>query len=326
MLNLLAMYKAQSPTGKPILLAENISEDIPFFVIDQLPEALEFYQENGFLLFRNFLPREKCLNLHARFKNEIKTYSQPLPRITGFSEANILNDQGFVMNALMNVHHLSSKQFEAYSSDVIALLTQANLNKFARALLNGPIGLNTWNQFEGNPVTPPHHDCYFWGSDLKVGEVLGAWVALEDIHPGAGRLFVYPGSHKLDINDFAISAGHKNVKLDPCDTEYKEIVMEFLKTDQLECKAPYLRAGDILFWDARTIHGSLATLDPQFSRASFTAHYRSELGRFHPKGTREKRTNDISVSYPKFNLKKFINKRMPLVKLAYQKAQELLKI
>lgn len=37
--------------------------------------------------------------------------------------------------------------------------------------------------------------------------------------------------------------------------------------------APALRKGDVLFWNSRTIHGSMPTRDDGFSRKSLTAHF-----------------------------------------------------
>jgi phytanoyl-CoA hydroxylase len=43
-----------------------------------------------------------------------------------------------------------------------------------------------------------------------------------------------------------------------------------------ECEndhAPALKTGDVLFWNSRTIHGSLPTIDERYSRKSLTCHY-----------------------------------------------------
>lgn len=37
--------------------------------------------------------------------------------------------------------------------------------------------------------------------------------------------------------------------------------------------APALQKGDVLFWNSRTVHGALPTIDPAFSRKSITAHF-----------------------------------------------------
>jgi phytanoyl-CoA hydroxylase len=53
---------------------------------------------------------------------------------------------------------------------------------------------------------------------------------------------------------------------------YKQLVLDTIHSHALACRAPALRRGDVLFWSARTIHGSLETRGPS-SRASFTAHF-----------------------------------------------------
>lgn len=54
---------------------------------------------------------------------------------------------------------------------------------------------------------------------------------------------------------------------------YKEHVLDLVKTHGLDLVAPVLRKGDVLFWNSRTIHGSLPTTAPGKSRRSLTAHF-----------------------------------------------------
>src|SRR5262249_42938762 len=55
--------------------------------------------------------------------------------------------------------------------------------------------------------------------------------------------------------------------------KYKELVLELVRHHGLERRAPALFKVDVLLWNSRTIHGSLATENPQRSRSSLTAHY-----------------------------------------------------
>ena len=48
----------------------------------------------------------------------------------------------------------------------------------------------------------------------------------------------------------------------------------------MKIKAPYLNSGDILFWNSRTIHGSLDTQNDIFSRSSITMHAIAESHKF----------------------------------------------
>src|SRR5262249_6961195 len=120
--------------------------------------------------------------------------------------------------------------------------------------------------FEGNPTTWAHQDTYYLDS-ADIGRMTAAWIAVEDIKPGAGRFFVYPGSHKIDVarngGDFDIAFNHDR---------YKQLVVDLIRRLKLRCHAPALRKGDVLFWAAKTIHGSLETRQPQHSRSSITAH------------------------------------------------------
>jgi phytanoyl-CoA hydroxylase len=72
---------------------------------------------------------------------------------------------------------------------------------------------------------------------------------------------------------------------------YKELVLNVIRDYQLECRAPALRKGDVLFWSAKTIHGSLSTTQPQFSRSSMTTHFIPASAGFLQFQTRERQLN-----------------------------------
>lgn len=63
---------------------------------------------------------------------------------------------------------------------------------------------------------------------------------------------------------YDMSFNHKN---------YLNKIQELIRTSGLECHAPTLKKGDILFWNSMTIHGSLKTTAPEHSRLSITAHF-----------------------------------------------------
>ena len=92
---------------------------------------------------------------------------------------------------------------------------------------------------------------------------------------GAGRFYVYPGSHRIDMEknggNFDIAFNHE---------QYKQLVLDVIDKFDLKCRAPALRKGDVLFWSGKTIHGSLETTTPELSRSSFTAHYIPAKTRF----------------------------------------------
>jgi len=121
--------------------------------------------------------------------------------------------------------------------------------------------------FEGNPATWPHQDCYYLDDDSP-GRLLGAWIALEDIAEEAGRFYVAPGSHRREIGrnvgNLAIADNH---------SRYKHLVTETIEAQSMELRAPFLKQGDVLLWNSRTVHGAFPTSNPQLSRNSYTGHF-----------------------------------------------------
>jgi phytanoyl-CoA hydroxylase len=165
--------------------------------------------------------------------------------------------------------------------------------------------------FDGNPVTWPHQDTYYLDAE-EIGRMTAAWIAVEDIAPVAGRFFIYPKSHLIDMakngGDFDIAFHHER---------YKELVKNVIRGHQLVCLAPALRKGDVLFWAAKTIHGSLQTTEPRRSRRSFTAHFIPDRSRFLQYQTRVKPlntelVNGMRVHHPK-DLSKPINRAVLFV-------------
>lgn len=288
-----------SPTGEQILVPENILEDDQSFELSEVLQANAHYFEHGYVVFRDVISKALCDQVMLSYERQVKQFAGPITRISGAFEPNRVNGNGHIVNALMNVQSAPTGRFDAYKTDMLATLTNSGIKEFLVPILGTNIRLLTTNHFEANPETIPHHDCYFWGR-TKPGDIIGAWVALEDIAPGAGRLYVYPGSHLVDMEEYAQTQGQTLAKFHPSDPEYRKLVVNFLEKGNLLCKAPCLRKGDVIFWDSRTIHGSLRTTDPSRSRASFTSHYSAESFALLDKSLPTVELNGILVSCPQY--------------------------
>jgi phytanoyl-CoA hydroxylase len=99
--------------------------------------------------------------------------------------------------------------------------------------------------------------------------------------------------------------------------------VETIRKNNLECFAPALKKGDVMFWHGKTIHGSLATTQPQFSRSSFTAHYMPVAGTLIQMQVREKKltlreVDGMKVNFPK-DQNKLSNKLMFLIETSFPK-------
>jgi phytanoyl-CoA hydroxylase len=97
----------------------------------------------------------------------------------------------------------------------------------------------------------------------------------------------------------------------------------------LVCRAPPLSKGDVLFWAAKTIHGSLRTTEPTRSRRSFTAHFIPDRNRSLQFQTRIKPLetelfNGMRVHHPK-DLSKAANRIVFFVETRFPRTFQMTK-
>lgn len=294
------LYYIEGPTGEEIgiPISYNPATD-PFIKLKQKEDIVKFYRDHGYVVQRNLIPAELCDAVRSAFRKEVKPSKAFFYRqASGLAERHKLNDNNHMMNAVMNIQDLNQDTFGTFQNLGLKVLTHQNIRSVLALLIEGESVVAQTMYFEGNPVTWPHQDKEYLDSS-KPGTMVAAWVAIEDIHPGAGRFYVYPDSHTIDIEKLGRNL---NIILDR--TEYIKLVIDTIKKNRLECVAPALKKGDVLFWHGKTIHGSLKTAQPDFSRSSFTAHYMPISHSLLQLQVRQKKMNlhefdGMKVNYPK---------------------------
>lgn len=285
--------------GNPLFVPLSPRDDDAYFSIDEAAAARAYYDENGYVVLRGLIERDALGLANAAFDREVLPSREFIYRqATANPERNVLTPEGYMLNSILNLQSLNPRRYGGLRGAAEAILTAPGLQRALVALLGEPGKLVQSMYFHGNPSTWPHQDSYYLDSE-QIGAMTAAWIAAEDIAPGAGRFFVYPGSHKIDLRknggDFDIAFHHDR---------YKALVKQLIASQQLECRAPALAQGDVLFWNAKTIHGSLPTAQPERSRRSLTAHYIPRSHRFLQFQTRIKPTeysevNGMLLSRPK---------------------------
>jgi len=178
-----------------------------------------------------------------------------------------LNNKGWVMNPILNLQSLNPKDFKNIREwSTNRIICSEKITKVFENIFKEPPKIVQSMYFEGNSATWEHQDTYYLDSE-RIGTMAAAWIALEDIEVNAGRFFVCPKTHLLKLNK---QNKANNVAYNH-DVYIKQIV-ELMKKEKMPIIAPYLKKGDALFWNSRTIHGSLDTQDIQNSRSSITVH------------------------------------------------------
>lgn len=179
------------------------------------------------------------------------------------------------MNPILNLQSVDPKRFPQFREFATnQILSHPRLTHAFRTLLGDTPKIVQSMYFEGNSATWEHQDSYYLDSE-KLGAMVAGWIAIEDIATEAGRFFICPKSHKIEL----IKQQRDNNIADNHDV-YIQQVVERIRSLNLEIRAPYLQKGDILFWHAFTIHGSLDSQDEHHSRSSITCHAIPDSHRF----------------------------------------------
>jgi phytanoyl-CoA hydroxylase len=106
-------------------------------------------------------------------------------------------------------------------------------------------------------------------------EMVGCWIALEDVQPGSGELQYIIGSHRLGDFDFGGDNKHWRPTIDSPDSHGRwgrwlreESARRGLKTESF-----IARRGDILVWHADLAHGGASITRPELTRKSLVGHF-----------------------------------------------------
>lgn len=226
-------------------------------------EAQEYYEENGYYLCRGVIPEKLIDRVLERYQADLVPSSYPFFRqSTDAYEPNELTEHGYVKQSYLDIHDY--QKFSEFSRAARDIYTSANM----RAALKEVTGYDSFNLmqtmlFDANTETVPHQDWWYLDS-VPHGHLLASWIALEDIDERAGRFFVVPKSHLLNFHSDTPGLEH---------AAWQKRIAAYVETHPEQVYAPALKKGDVLFWNSRTIHGALPTIDPSFSRKSMTAHY-----------------------------------------------------
>lgn len=262
------MYEMKTPCGKIISIPNDVSEDNKYFTEVSLTDAVQYYIEYGYVVIRSAVNQDLLTKCNKYFDEEIIPYQGYIYRQTGGNpEKNKFNSQNHVMNPILNIQDLPSKNIVQFKEAGLNIITSAIFQKFSQALWGKAPVLVQSMYFHGNSQTWAHQDSYYLDSS-NYGQMFAGWVAAEDIHPGAGRFFIYPKSHKHGLmkntGALSVAGGH---------AEYKKKIIEWVDNNGLECRAPALKKGDVLIWNANTVHGSLGSNVMNETRRSLTCHF-----------------------------------------------------
>jgi phytanoyl-CoA hydroxylase len=220
-----------------------------------------YYDENGYVVVEDLVPQAKVdrlLEALASFKRrKLPYFSQSIhdwiqPEIDG---------EGFMVESMECFTRLFlSAGLRRAGNDI---LLGREIRDALRQVRPGRSQFVQWQNmlFDRSTGTVDHVDSWYLDTEPK-GDLVAAWVALEDIHEDAGPFRVYPGSHRVTELLTLEGADHETFR-----KRCAEVARE------MPPKPALLRKGSVLFWHPWTLHGAGNQSDPRHSRKSLTSHY-----------------------------------------------------
>jgi phytanoyl-CoA hydroxylase len=238
-----------------------LREQTVFGAGDQSADIKSYYDEKGYVILKGLIPDELIEALLSLYRKDIfQCRAKFFRQNTNLYDYNNYTTYGHVIQSFLDIHNY--KRFPEFRQAALDLyFSDELLGALSKVTGHKKHNLMQSMLFDANAATPAHQDWWYLDS-IPNGGLVGAWIALENIHEDAGRFFVMPGTHRLRLDE----AGMRH-------SDWLAKIKTYMDADPGRVYAPALEKGDVLFWNSGTIHGALPTCDQKYSRKSTTAHF-----------------------------------------------------
>jgi hypothetical protein len=190
--------------------------------------------------------------LHVEYWDAGTQYIAPIRGEMAHWKAKLLNLYGFSEPA----------RRAAFASPVLA---------FLEVLFERPPLAFQSLYFERGTEQPMHQDTVYVGVSSPM-EMVGSWLALEDIRENSGELEYYVGSHRLPEYLWD-GVGKRMPNGHPDHERYLAWIHDQAATLGLRREKFRPRRGDVVLWHADLAHGGSAQPAPDATRRSIVTHY-----------------------------------------------------
>jgi len=150
------MITLSTPHGLPVDVPETDEEDIsPKYTLGELDAALKYYIENGYVVLDHIYSKEDTSQIRYLWEKEIKPSNAYMYRqATAQAEQHIKNENGWIMNPILNLQSLNPNQFPKFRDYAVKnILANKGLSSTFRAFTGDDPKIVQSMYFEGNSAT-----------------------------------------------------------------------------------------------------------------------------------------------------------------------------
>jgi phytanoyl-CoA hydroxylase len=168
--------------------------------------------------------------------------------------------------------HFKVNDLHLMSDEVRELAIDPGLVSVLEGLLGEPAVLcNSLNLRKG--TSQAIHIDSLYMTPRTPQSLVAAWIAFEDVHPDAGPLVYYPGSHRIPLYTFNDGTHHAAPDEEADWFDYIDVQ---IRLRGLKERRFIARKGDVLVWHSGLVHGGCPVRDPGRTRGSMVCHYYGE--------------------------------------------------
>lgn len=154
-------------------------------------------------------------------------------------------------------------------SEIRRLALNDRLTRIITQLLDGsPAICNSLNFIWGSQQ-PAHFDSWYMPPPVENKMVVSS-ICLEDVHPEAGPLVYYPGTHTLVPYKFSHGGIHAIESEMPACRAYLDQELRRIEAKQ---EVFLGKKGDVFLWHGQLLHGGIHIKDPGRTRKTLVTHY-----------------------------------------------------
>jgi hypothetical protein len=239
-----------------------------------LSEALHQWRRDGFVLFEQAVPHRLIDQYLADMRELVenhRSYDVLLNHhVRGIAAARDLSPEDLQHPKLrvMDFHNASvAGKKLALNRKVVTFLGHV----FAEPV----VAMQTLTFYRGSQQE--EHQDYAYVVSGNPAHLAASWIALEDVHPDAGPLGYFPGSHRIPKFDFG-----DGLFLTPRsprrEKEFLAHIREQCESRKLQERIFLARKGDVFVWHGALVHRGSPVRDPGLTRLSLATHYSSASG------------------------------------------------
>src|SRR5262245_52245282 len=107
------MLELTTPRGLPVRVPETADEDVsPKFDRSDSSGISAYYRENGYVIVRRLMAPDICDRQRQLWEEEVKPFRGYIYRqATAKAERHVLNENGWVMNPILNLQSVDPRRF-----------------------------------------------------------------------------------------------------------------------------------------------------------------------------------------------------------------------